>query len=656
MNLTLKQKKWIDKNKGKLSIEKIAKELNIPKDIIEDYLKSKSTSQPKKIFYLVLILIPIGFFILFEVGLRIFNYGYDYTEWVNVTKDKLTLNPELAHKYFQTTQKVPTSNQDIFDEIKSDSTYRVFVLGGSSGAGYPFLPNGSFSRYLKAKLQILYPKSKIEVINCSMTAINSYSLLDMMPGIIEQKPDLILIYAGHNEYYGALGVGSMESLGTSVKIVNLMVSLEKFRTFQLLKNTMRWAAGLFSKPEIRTGTLMARMAENQYITLNSQVYKKGIEQFNENLENILKLAKKSNIPVILGTLTCNLKDQHPFVSISSDGFPSADSVYNKAKKKLSENDLANAESLFVYAKDLDALRFRAPDEINKSIFSLANKFHDPVVNIDSAFNAISPDGIVGDNLMTDHLHPTLQGYKIIGNLYYSTMVKSKLCPSTPERNITQQASDSLLAEAFNFTTLDSIIANYRIKLLKNDWPYIDKNSQVPVNKLLIPNNYIDSLALNLVENKSDWDIVHSQAAEYYYKKNDINDFIKSMNDVIEQYPIVPGYYDYTSNKLLEIKDYKKAYPYLLSRYNLDPNDYSSKWLGIINLNNNNIELAKKYLYESYKFNSKDPQVLYNLAGAYVMSNDYKTALDWVNKAVSIKHDYREALALQYQLKNALMKK
>ena len=28
-----------------------------------------------------------------------------------------------------------------------------------------------------------------------------------------QEPDAVLIYAGHNEYYGALGVGSTESLG-----------------------------------------------------------------------------------------------------------------------------------------------------------------------------------------------------------------------------------------------------------------------------------------------------------------------------------------------------------------------------------------------------------------------------------------------------------
>jgi len=37
-----------------------------------------------------------------------------------------------------------------------------------------------------------------------MAAINSYALLDMVDEVIQQSPDAVLIYTGHNEYYGAL--------------------------------------------------------------------------------------------------------------------------------------------------------------------------------------------------------------------------------------------------------------------------------------------------------------------------------------------------------------------------------------------------------------------------------------------------------------------
>jgi hypothetical protein len=123
------------------------------------------------------------------------------------------------------------SNQDVFDAVKKPNAYRIFVLGESSAAGYPFSPLGSFSRYIRDRLKLLYPSSEIEVVNLSMTAINSYTLRDLFPGVLEQNPDLILIYTGHNEYYGALGVGSIESLGTSRTMINLLLYLKSIKLY-----------------------------------------------------------------------------------------------------------------------------------------------------------------------------------------------------------------------------------------------------------------------------------------------------------------------------------------------------------------------------------------------------------------------------------------
>ena len=85
------------------------------------------------------------------------------------------------------------------------------------------MPMGSFSRYIRRRLELVYPGTHIEVVNISMTGVNSYTLLDLVPGVLKQKPDLILIYAGHNEFYGALGVGSLESFGPSRTLVNLIL-------------------------------------------------------------------------------------------------------------------------------------------------------------------------------------------------------------------------------------------------------------------------------------------------------------------------------------------------------------------------------------------------------------------------------------------------
>ncbi|MBT8386192.1 MAG: hypothetical protein KJO12_02170, partial [Ignavibacteria bacterium] len=188
MAVSNKQKKLIQKKKGKLTATQIAKELNLETKVVEEYLTSLSSKKNPKWFYLVLVLIPILFLVLLELNLRAFNYGRTYDQWIAAREGKLTLNPEIAYRYFYTTEEVPSAGNNIFDEIKKENSYRVFIMGGSSAAGFPFTPNGSFARYIQKRLKILYPQKTIEVVNIAMSAINSYALRDMMPGVLDQKP------------------------------------------------------------------------------------------------------------------------------------------------------------------------------------------------------------------------------------------------------------------------------------------------------------------------------------------------------------------------------------------------------------------------------------------------------------------------------------
>ena len=615
--------------------------------------KEQSSKPAPKWFFLVLIIIPIIFFVLLEISLRIFNYGFDNKQWIPATEGKLFLNPDIAKRYFYTTERIPFSNGDIFDEKKKANAFRVFVLGGSSAAGYPFLPLGSFSHYLQDRLKLLYPSSTIEVVNISMTAVNSYTMRDLFPGVIEQKPDLIIIYAGHNEYYGALGAGSMESLGTSRKMVNLILYLNRFKTVQLLRNTIQWVMKLFSSNENASGTLMSRMAKKQSIVLGSETYKDGISQFKENMDDILKIAKEHKVPVILSTLTSNLKDQYPFISIKTEKLPPADEIYNQAKAELNPGNYSKADSLFRFAKDLDCLRFRAPEEMNSVIRSLSKEFDLPLVNADSAFASVSPDGIVGNNLMTDHLHPKLQGYFLLGKLFFDKMEQYNYLPGTKAVNLSDAEQDSITVANFNFTKLDSVIGDNRMKLLKNDWPFVSKEKKISGSVLFNRKNFLDSLVVDLLDDNITWEETHRKMAAYYLIHKNINSFLSEMDALICQYPVVVEYYDYVAKVLMQFKDYTRAYKYLKNGYEIKPNAFKAKWLGTINLYNNKLDLAEKYLNESLLYDGKDSQVWYNLAGVYVKKNDYKTALENVNKALLLNPDYPEAANLKRQLQNVV---
>lgn len=609
-------------------------------------------SLPKKkypfIFYLIALLIPIVIIVLLEIGLRFADYGKNLEQWIDAGNGKYMMNNEIAYRYFYNTNSIPYPIGDLFDIEKKENSFRVFVLGASSAAGYPFTPSGTFSKYIKKRLELEFPDRNIEVVNLAFAAINSYTLLDLMPGIIEQKPDLILIYAGHNEYYGALGAGSSESLGNIRSFVNLMLSLNKFKTTQLFRNVIKSIFSWFSSNEGRQGTLMSRMAKEQSIILNSTEYELGIKQFEGNLEDIFEIAKTAKVPVIISDLTCNLKDHKPFINIKNSNMPPANDVYESAKNELKNNQIELAKKNFYYAKDLDGLKFRAPSDINKVIHRLAKQFKIPVVKTDSAFNSISPDEIVGNNLMMDHLHPTLEGYKIIGKLFYEKMVSTGNIPKTKRINFYN--ADKFVKNNFDFTELDSVISHYRIIILKSDWPYVQtpKSVQQTLAEMNVK-NYRDSLALKVVDNKLGWEKAHRLYADYLLRKGNPKGFVNEMRAIMYQYPTINEYYKIASNQLLLSKQFDYALEFLNEYYKRTPDAFSAKWIGIINLSKNNLIKAKQFLELSLNLNQNDPQVLYNLAGTYLLMKNYENAFTTVQKCLNQSPNYPGAKNLYLQI-------
>lgn len=646
-----KHKKYIREKRDKLSAEKLSKELNVDESLVKDFIITLNKKTPRW-FYLVMILLPIIIIVLLEICLRIFNYGKTYDQWIPAANGRLTLNPEIAFRYFYNTGRVPSANHNYFDKIKQDYSYRVFVMGESSAAGFPYSPNGAFSRYIRKRLELLYPDKKIEVVNIAMSAINSYALRDMLPGVLEKQPDLIIIYTGHNEYYGALGVGSVETLGDTRFIVNSVIWLNQFKTFELLRNVIRSVSSMFSEPVKSDGTLMARMSQRQQIPFESDKYFAGLNQFEGNLRDILNMAKSEKVPVILGKLVSNLKDQKPFESISDKRFPPAVEIFNKAQDELGSGNLRNADSLFKFAKDLDALRWRAPEKVNQIIETLGKEFNFPVVELDSVINSESLSGVVGDDLITDHLHPNLRGFQIIGREICNTAINSGIFPEV-NNNYSLPVQDSITLSQYQFTDLDSITALYQIIILKSDWPYTkEKLSDEEKLKLLNIQTYTDSLAFLVGRGNLSWEAAHLKLAERKFSAGDYKSFMKEINAVTDEYPFDPYPYEVASQLLVNSKMFVESYPFLVKLYELKPDAYSTKWLGIIDLLNNRVDSAINYLSKSINYNSKDAQVYYNLAGAYSIKKDYKTALQMINRSLQIEPNYSTAIDLQRQLLNA----
>lgn len=648
MALSKTQIKYIEKNKPKYSPAQLAEKLDAGLEDIESYLEKHEEKKYPFWFYLIALLIPVLFFVLLEGTLRIIDYGKNLDTFITVSEDypdKLVLNPDVPYKYFSNLSGVPSVIPDIFDEEKTDSTYRVFVLGGSSTAGWPYPNNVTFSRYLQRRLELIYHKKNIEVINLSMSAINSYTLLDFLPQVIEHKPDLLLIYAGHNEYYGALGAGSSIKLGSSPGLVNFVIWLREFKTTQMLRDVIGFTAGLFASGEIEkpqhNETLMSQMIGESTIPLNSDTYQNGIEQFEANIDAILSTANDNGIPVIIGSLASNLK-QKPFVSVTEEKENSAEILFEKAKNLLSNKDTTRAKELFIKAKDADALRFRAPSDINSVIERSANKYNAVLIDIDSVLSANTDDGIVGYNLMVDHLHPNVEGYTLIGKAFFDKIKESGYMPGEPTVPYTDEVQVKMMARRFPYTELDSVISDLKIRRLVGSHPFVPEGQPNMLLRGFKMDTLIDSVAVEVAEQRISWQGGHKKIAEYYYKNRQYDKFAKEADAIIKNRPYDELNYVFIVSHLINVNRYNQALPYLYKLHKLNANDYTTKWLGAVYLEKKQYSQAVKYLEESVEYNDKDAQVYYNLSGAYYLTNQLDKAIEAINKCLELKPNYPNA--------------
>ncbi len=636
-------KKKIITEKNQSSINQSPEKDNNSNSEIKTNTEVPEKKAPKW-FYVILILIPLLFLVFLEFFLRAIDYGYNFEQWVDAGQEKFIINPDIGRKYFTGSNFNPNTIEDVFDQHKKENSFRIFVLGGSSAQGFPYNPMGSFSRYIKKRLEIVYPDTRIEVVNISMTAVNSYTVLDLLPGVLKQKPDLILIYAGHNEYYGALGVASVQSFGSSRALIKMMLYLNDFKITQLVRNSIAWVTSLFASDNNEpSGTMMSRMAKEQHILLDSEEFNSGIQQFKDNLSDILQKVNDRGVPIILGRVVSNLKDQKPFISVDTPGNKSADQVFEEAEKEFNNKNFIKADSLFRLAKELDALRFRAPQKINEVIDQLGKEFQVAIAPIDLIFDSVSPGGVVGNNLIVDHLHPNVEGYQLIGKAFYEVMEKQRYLPKTENAKISFYRQDSLTKANFVFTKFDSVLGNYHIKLLKTDWPYVKQRAaisefkQEDFAKLFQPKDIIDSLAMIRIENKVSWVDAHLIAATYYLRNDNVKEYLKYMNVLIDQYPF--------------LMDLDGALRFFYDQKKINLDDYTPKRNGLLAMCIGNYDNAIRHLNEALKSNQEDPVVLYNLALAHSNKKDFNTALTTINKCLTVNPQYPEAKSLKQQILN-----
>jgi len=587
----------------------------------------------------------------------------------------------------------------VFTYEQSPNTYRIFCLGGSTTAGFPYGLNISFPDFLYDRLNTLFPDRNIEVINLGLSAVNSYTVLDFVHELIEYQPDLLIIYMGHNEFYGAFGVGSTESLGRNRNIVKLYLSLRKLKLFMALRDglvSLKTLLGRAHAVTPRDRTLMEVMVKEKYIPLDSQDYRVARRNFRANLEEIIDVAQKHHVGLIVSTLVSNLKDFEPFHSMFRKGISEGtqrewQQTFEECWRQERAGNLTAAlewykraliidrspaivhyrlgkcwEALGSYpiarqayerALDLDALRFRAPGEFNRIIVEVCQNKGVPVVDMEAAFAQQSKHGIIGSELITEHLHPNVEGYFLMGKVFCEALADHGFLAAKSAWRWDLNKSDEQFRRLSGVTPLDVEIGNLRIERLTEHWPFKQKVALRAANDP-VDEARIREIAQDWYDRNLPWNDAHYQMARYYIEKRAYEEADAEYHAVMKVMPW--NYYPYFKLGDLyalqkKYNEAKKMYTTALQLNQASP--FVHVKLGMLYLTEGAHAKAADHLRQALALNDRrnqfkpeeSLQARYLLSVAYAQSGNADAARAEAEKILVVRPDFGPARELLKQL-------
>lgn len=549
----------------------------------------------KYIFFLLLCFVPIFILLIVEGVLRLSNYGPNLDLFLikDIGERKLyALNPNVVRRYFGMEGFTTYVSKDMFLQPKLPDTYRIFCLGASTTIGYPYMYNGSYPSLLEDRLNVLFPEKNIEVINLGITAVTSYTILDFIKELVKYQPDLILIYMGHNEFYGALGAGSTQFIGENRLVIQLYLQLQKFKLFQLVRDTIHWIGNQFKTKNVytRQRNLMEQMVRDKSIPFDGPVYHNVMKNFKANVREIVQIARHHRIDLLLSTVTSNIRDQYPFVSLSSDSALSQKTkqLLTSVQKLMDRNNYADAlEQLrqivaidsqradahfllaqcydylknfeearlhYELARDFDGLRFRSSSELNNIIRQICYSDHVPLVDIEKKFYQAAMNGIPGKDLFWEHVHPKLNGYFLMAKEMCQTLAEYDMIVPKNKWKWNLDKTDSEYRQLAGVTPLDEEVADISMKILMSRWPFTYQEKPYQYE----PQDEVQRTAWDYINGKIGWRTAHERLGNYYLQNKKVFEAEQEILAVAKQFPYDPSFYLTVARLQTQQKKYREA--------------------------------------------------------------------------------------------------
>lgn len=647
----------------------------------------------KRLFAFITILIPFFLLGLLEIGLRTMDYGTQlslFTTQVFRGKTYYLFNHQVKARYFPDIRFAPSTTREYFTLPKPVGTFRIFVLGGSTAAGYPYGANGSFGAFLRQRLARVFPERRIEIINLGMTGTDSFTVLDIARELPAYGPDLVIVYDGHNEFYGGLGVQSRGLLGGFRTTTLVYLRLLHSRAFLLLRDAYTHLRGLFrpSPQDAPHDVSLESLAQGNEVPYGSPTYAEALQSFEENLTDLRMFCTEHQLPLILASQVSNLRGQPPFVSgqdpsLSVDARRKFDGDCRTAEKAWNEHrwtdalsayrNAASLDSLhaathfaigrcldilgdrlearmhYIRARDYDELRFRASSDFNNAILRQARNAAVETVDMERLFMAYSPDSLIGNELILEHLHPNSSGYFLMAKGFASAIRHIGGIADEEQWARCDTVGDRTLWNERTVTDVDERIALERTARVTSTYPFTAPSLSVPA---AFPQDSLQTLVLRVIDGQWGAGDAHVAAAEYYTRRGQLQEAEREYSTLIFLDSLEVGSYLGLARLYFQQGRLEEASRVVSTSLHVEPTGMAYAMLGDIALETGNNESAATAYEEALPLLSapeEQASVLYQQALAELAMRHRDKARRDLERALAASPQHELSLTLLREL-------
>jgi lysophospholipase L1-like esterase len=389
---------------------------------------------------------------------------------------------------------------DEFPARKSENTFRVFCLGGSTVQGRPYSIETSFPTWLELALRASDETRDWEVVNCGGISYASYRLVPILRECLTYEPDLFIICTGHNEFLEDRTYEHIKHPGPAARFTRRV--LGRSRVFALLRDLLGRS---LPPPPVLSAEVNPILDYNDSLKLyhRDDAWREQIvEHYEFNLRRMVELAREADVPLILIRPPSNLAGTPPFKSEHSENLTPQDrerfahliaeakSHYRDDREELSEacqlleqavrldprfalawyelgqcrlsvGDVEGAREAFWNAREEDVCPLRMIAPLEDRLRAVSSEYEVPLLDAFALLEERSRSKIPDDEKLVDHVHPSFGGHQAIALALAELLAEMNLAqlPASWETGARAAFRD-------HFQSLDDIYFHNGIETLK----------------------------------------------------------------------------------------------------------------------------------------------------------------------------------------------